>query len=353
MLAGQFAEIWRRLDCPNDFVIVEQGAHHGSLRPTCWRRCATAVRSFLRHCVTESWSRFRFYDSASKECCVNLPGRRNGARRSKRWSHFPACIFPTSWSMPMPVHLIVAAGAPERRNGTSAWSSEHRAASRLCISRSPIRDCKLKSRKFRHRRKALMRRRSIWPPSIGSMRWRQSWCEEWCLSSITGFPGTTSMLPVAGPARCNAILVTACCLRRWRTWGWRHHRARRMDESRRACRKARSASRGFTDQHHFLTGLLSSYPGLASAAAEKSRALQMLLHPEFLGTKFQFLALTKGFPAAESLGGSQVRAGQPAGSGPGVRWNTKVLHISALAEVIAGASLRLDVLGVPPACLMS
>ena len=60
---------------------------------------------------------------------------------------------------------------------------------------------------------------------------------------------------------------------------------------------------GFTDQHHFLTGLLSSYPGLASAGAEKSRALQTLIHPEFLGTKFQFLALTKGFPAAESLGG--------------------------------------------------
>ena len=60
---------------------------------------------------------------------------------------------------------------------------------------------------------------------------------------------------------------------------------------------------GFTDQHHFLTGLLSSHPGLASAGAGKSRALQMLLHPEFLGTRFQFLALTKEFPAAEPLGG--------------------------------------------------
>jgi len=28
-----------------------------------------------------------------------------------------------------------------------------------------------------------------------------------------------------------------------------------------------------------------------------------LLHPEFLGTKFQFLALTKEFPTAEPLGG--------------------------------------------------
>src|SRR4030095_660360 len=60
---------------------------------------------------------------------------------------------------------------------------------------------------------------------------------------------------------------------------------------------------GFTDQHHFLTGLLSNSPGLASASADKSRALQTLLHPEFLGMKFQFLALTKEFPTTESLGG--------------------------------------------------
>ena len=60
---------------------------------------------------------------------------------------------------------------------------------------------------------------------------------------------------------------------------------------------------GFTDQHHFLTGLLSTHPELASAGAEKSRALQTLIHPEFLGVKFQFLGLEKGFPEAVSLGG--------------------------------------------------
>ena len=29
LVAGQFAEIWEALDRPIDFVIVEQGAHHG------------------------------------------------------------------------------------------------------------------------------------------------------------------------------------------------------------------------------------------------------------------------------------------------------------------------------------
>jgi SAM-dependent MidA family methyltransferase len=60
---------------------------------------------------------------------------------------------------------------------------------------------------------------------------------------------------------------------------------------------------GFTDQHHFLTGLLSTHPDLAAAGAKKNRALQTLIHPEFLGMKFQFLGLTKGFPGDNSLGG--------------------------------------------------
>ena len=60
---------------------------------------------------------------------------------------------------------------------------------------------------------------------------------------------------------------------------------------------------GFTDQHHFLTGLLAAYPALASASAEQSRALQTLIHPEFIGNKFQFLGLSRNFAAAASLGG--------------------------------------------------
>src|SRR5205085_9855616 len=49
---------------------------------------------------------------------------------------------------------------------------------------------------------------------------------------------------------------------------------------------------GFTDQHHFMTGLLASHPPEES----ERRALQTLLHPEFLGTRFQYLALGKDVP---------------------------------------------------------
>jgi len=50
---------------------------------------------------------------------------------------------------------------------------------------------------------------------------------------------------------------------------------------------------GFTDQHHFLTGLL----GLRPPDESERRALQTLMHPEFLGTRYQCLALGKDAPA--------------------------------------------------------
>ena len=67
---------------------------------------------------------------------------------------------------------------------------------------------------------------------------------------------------------------------------------------------------GFADQHHFLTGIISTWPDLLQPCPQNStasnrpvqvantdhktkRALQTLLHPEMLGRAFQVLALGK------------------------------------------------------------
>ena len=51
---------------------------------------------------------------------------------------------------------------------------------------------------------------------------------------------------------------------------------------------------GFSDQHHFLTGLISESPDLTSeTGAKMKRELQTLVHPEMLGRAFQVLALEK------------------------------------------------------------
>jgi SAM-dependent MidA family methyltransferase len=63
---------------------------------------------------------------------------------------------------------------------------------------------------------------------------------------------------------------------------------------------------GFTDQHHFLTGIISAWPDLVQDRAvtstgidhKSNRALQTLLHPEMLGRAFQVLALGKNVDAS-------------------------------------------------------
>jgi SAM-dependent MidA family methyltransferase len=59
---------------------------------------------------------------------------------------------------------------------------------------------------------------------------------------------------------------------------------------------------GFTDQHHFLTGIISEWPQLVADDKSK-RALQTLLHPEMLGRAFQVLALNRDVDLALPLAG--------------------------------------------------
>jgi SAM-dependent MidA family methyltransferase len=59
---------------------------------------------------------------------------------------------------------------------------------------------------------------------------------------------------------------------------------------------------GFTDQHHFLTGIISACPETITAEQSK-RALQTLLHPEMLGRSFQVLALAKNVDLSTPLSG--------------------------------------------------
>jgi len=61
---------------------------------------------------------------------------------------------------------------------------------------------------------------------------------------------------------------------------------------------------GFTDQHHFLTGIISQLGRGGSPESplpdsrKAKRELQTLLHPEMLGRAFQVLALAKNLDAS-------------------------------------------------------
>ena len=84
---------------------------------------------------------------------------------------------------------------------------------------------------------------------------------------------------------------------------------------------------GFTDQHHFFTGIISAWPELLQARSPNStalnsrdltgvdrktkRALQTLLHPELLGRSFQVLGLQKGAHPVAPLAGFKFGRDRP------------------------------------------
>ena len=73
---------------------------------------------------------------------------------------------------------------------------------------------------------------------------------------------------------------------------------------------------GFTDQHHFLTGIISQFESgdrdksILAESRKAKRELQTLLHPEMLGRAFQVLALAKNVdPETNPLAGFKFARG--------------------------------------------
>jgi len=67
---------------------------------------------------------------------------------------------------------------------------------------------------------------------------------------------------------------------------------------------------GYTDQHHFLTGLVTRAFADRAPSAQQARGLKTLLHPEMLGTAFQVLGMSRGVPDGKLAGFRFARDGR-------------------------------------------
>jgi SAM-dependent MidA family methyltransferase len=304
LLAGQFAEIWEALGRPDDFVIVEQGAHHGEFATDVLEALRTGQPEFfaiLRYRIVEPFPILR---QRQESVLRPFAGKTQWVASLEEMESFCGVHFSNELLDAMPVHLLKAAGEGEARR----WHERcvERTSCGFTFVDRPVTDVRL-----------LERLAKIPPPPAGSYE------TEINLAALDWIDA------LAGKLRRGVVLVADYGLARPEYYAtsrrtgtlqcYAEHRVLpsplesvgRSDitthvEWTSVAERAKKCGlriAGFTDQHHFFTGLLSSHPALASAGAEKSRALQTLIHPEFLGTKFQFLALTKDFVTSESLGG--------------------------------------------------
>ena len=302
LLAAQFAEIWEKLGRPDDFAIVEQGAHDGVF--------ALDVLSALRQSSGECFAAisyvilepFLIWRERQQKNLRHFSGKISFLESIDQLAPFVGVHFSNELFDSLPVHLIVSGGVA---SGATDWkekfvtvAGDNLAFTTANVSRSELRLDQL----------------GFFPADF---------------ETEVSVAAPKLMGEIASKLSCGVILTI--------DYGFVRAEFYSLDRSRgslqiRAKQKKLSSSFeqigladisahvewtglaeaalssgakpiGFTDQHHFLTGIVSNFFSKVEFSASEKRALQTLLHPEMLGRNFQILGLGKNF--AEKLSGFQ------------------------------------------------
>ncbi len=287
MLAGQFTEIWEKLERPSDFTIVEQGAHDGQF--ACDVLEALRGRSMeLRYRIVEP---FPVLEQRQREKLETFGERVEWIDSVEEMAPFSGVHFSNELLDAMPVQLLVGQNGTWRERlvdvAAGAFGFVDRPVSNLeLLNRLPAvpeeryeTEVNLAALAWIDALAPKLRRGVILIADYGFVREEfyaphrqrgslQSYAAHRVLDSPLARPGASDLsahvewTSLAERAEQRGLTIT-----------------------------------GFADQHHFFTGLLARDPELAG---DNTRALQTLLHPEFLGTRFQFLGLTRDFRSSLS-----------------------------------------------------
>ena len=267
LLAAQFAEIWERLGKADNFLIVEQGAHHGQfacdiLEST--QRRFPEFFSALRYQIVEPFSALQNRQSQTLQ---QFRDRVLWKKSLDELEAFTGIHFSNELLDAMPINLrgklvgldgnklvfIEGPTGPPLNQAMLDWIE--------CLSRKLERgfviaiDYGFSRAEFREVLQVRAKHRCLDSPF-----------EEIGQADITAHVNWTDL---AGRAEERGLNIA-----------------------------------GFTDQHHFITGIMAEFPGLFEEAdAKTKRQLQTLLHPEMLGRTFQVLALAKDVDLAVPLSG--------------------------------------------------
>ena len=308
LLASQFAEIWEKLGRPRDFKIVEQGAHDGVFAAdalSALRRSAGDCFAVTSYCMIEP---FPIWRERQQKNLREFAEKTSWVASVDEIAPFVGIHFSNELFDSLPVHLIVSGGVA---NGATAWNEkfvEHR----LSAGAPSGVELRCPGAPFEFVT-SIVNRSDLLPNHLGF------------------FPaGFETEVNLAAPklvgkiaAKLSRGVILTIDYGFPRTEFYSLHRSRGSLQVRanqktlsspfheigladisvhvewtslaEAAQSSGAKPIGFTDQHHFLTGIISTFfPEVKFDPSEK-RALQTLLHPEMLGRNFQALALGKDF----------------------------------------------------------
>jgi SAM-dependent MidA family methyltransferase len=289
LLAAQFLEIWKRLGRPSPFTIVEQGAHDGQFAAD----VLGAVRetdffAVLSYVVVEP---FPVWRERQQKMLANFREKVSWRESIEPLEPFSGIHFSNELFDTLPVHLLENDGNQWRELLVNVQGDHFELRKSLCSGglrppRATVRDRRYRTELHLSAPKLMRRisaklsrgviltidygytREELYSPerSAGTLQIRAqhrklaSPFEQIGLADISAHVEWTSLIDAAESAGATFI--------------------------------------GLTDQHHFLTGILTEL--LPDLTVADKRGLQTLLHPEMLGRSFQALALGKDFRGALS-----------------------------------------------------
>jgi SAM-dependent MidA family methyltransferase len=306
-LAAQFGEIWEKLGSPDDFVIVEQGASHGELAADVLEALQMSKPEFFARLVYRIVEPFPVLRARQEAKLRIFAPRVQWTPDLETMKPFVGVHFSNELLDAMPVHLL-AAGNDGRKREWQERMVDIGGPGFVFVTR-PISNARLRARLTTLPASPVGNYET--EINLSALHWLEMLSEKLergvVLIADYGFsrdqfysPGrTTGTLQAYAQHRAlpaSLDQIGECDLATHVEWTSLAEHALNLGLT----------IVGFADQHHFLTGLFSAHPGLASAATEKPRALQTLIHPELLGTKFQFLSLAKNSPPHFSLGGFKL-----------------------------------------------
>jgi SAM-dependent MidA family methyltransferase len=308
LLAAQFAQMWERLGRIDNFVIVEQGAHHGDFARDVLgsaRKSWPEFFALLRYRIVEPFS---ILQDRQSQTLTEYEGKIEWRDSIDALEPFTGVHFSNELLDAMPVHLICSLGPVARATAGSQWNETFVdwRNDQFAFVEQPIVDPALRASITKLPPRPAGYKTEV---NLAAINWIANLATKlergYVLAVDYGFRGDEFF----SPYRTNGTLQ---CRAQHRLFASPFHEIGHADITahvdwtrlaERAQERGLSVT-GFTDQHHFITGIISEllcdqFSG--NADAKTQRALETLLHPEMLGRAFQVLALAKD--VAEPLAG--------------------------------------------------
>jgi len=302
LLAAQFAEIWEKLERPRDFKIVEQGAHDGAFAAdalTALRQSAGDCFSATSYFLIES---FPIWRERQKKNLREFAEKISWVASIDQMEPFVGIHFSNELFDSLPVHLVVSGGVA---NGATVWNEKFVsvAADNFAFATANVACFELQLDHLGFFPAGFETEVNLAAPKLMS-EVAAKLSRGLILTIDYGFSRTQfySLQRSGGSlqVRANQRKLSSPFQQIGLADISAHVEWSSLAE---AAQSSGATPVGFTDQHHFLTGIISRFFPDADFDASEKRALQTLLHPEMLGRNFQALALGKDFH--EKLAGFQ------------------------------------------------